>query len=105
MDVSVLLLFSQPFQGELLFSLSILLLLLSILQVSYWNTISSGASFVGSFDTTYSIVGGIGSMAAYKDLIISTITEDFDNSPTVGYVNNTSSSSASQANLISTISS
>jgi hypothetical protein len=62
-------------------------------------TISSGASFVGSFDTTYSIVGGIGSMAADKDLIISTITEDFNNSPTVGYVNNMSSSSASQPNL------
>jgi hypothetical protein len=62
-------------------------------------TISSGASFIGSFDTTYSIIGSVSSMKASKDLIISTITEDFGNSPTVGYVNNTSSSSASQANL------
>ena len=62
-------------------------------------TISSGASFVGSFDTTYSIVGDARSMESNKDLIISTITEDFDNSPTVVYVNNTSFSSASQANL------
>lgn len=35
-----------------------------------------------------------------KDLIISTVTEDFGNSPTIGYVNNTSSPSpVSQANL------
>ena len=62
-------------------------------------TISSGASFVGSFDTTYSIVGDVRGMDASKGLILSTITEDFGNSPTIGYVNNTISSSASQANL------
>jgi hypothetical protein len=62
-------------------------------------TISSGASFIGSFDTTYSIIGNASSMEASKDLIISTITEDFGNSPIAGYVNNNSSSSASQANL------
>lgn len=60
-------------------------------------TISSGASFVGSFDTTYSIVGDVGSMDKSKDLILSTITEDFGNSPTIGYVNNTISSSVSGA--------
>ena len=37
-------------------------------------TISSGASFVGSFDTTYSIVGDVRSMDASKGLILSTIT-------------------------------
>ena len=52
-------------------------------------TISSGASFIGAFDTTYSITGSIGSMEASEDLIISTITEDFGSSPTIGYVNNT----------------
>jgi hypothetical protein len=66
-------------------------------------TISSGASFVGLFDTTYSIVGDVSSMDASKGLILSTITEDFGNSPTIGYVNNTMnntiSSSASQTNL------
>src|ERR687897_329675 len=56
-------------------------------------------SSVGSFDTTYSIVGDVRSMDASKGLILSTITEDFGNSPTIGYVNNTISSSASQANL------
>ncbi|MDQ3840892.1 MAG: hypothetical protein M3297_16690, partial [Thermoproteota archaeon] len=62
-------------------------------------TISSDASFVGSFDTTYSIVGDPRFMEASKDLIISTVTEDFGNSPTIGYVNNTNTSSASQVNL------
>jgi hypothetical protein len=60
-------------------------------------TISSGASFIGAFDTTYSIAGSVRSMDKSKDLIISTITEDFGNSPTIGYVNNTSS--PSQANI------
>ncbi|CAN5422753.1 hypothetical protein BH18THE2_BH18THE2_06710 [soil metagenome] len=60
-------------------------------------TISSGASFVGSFDTTYSVVGGVSPMDASKDLIVSTITEDFGTSSTIGYVNNTSAS-GSQAN-------
>lgn len=60
-------------------------------------TISSGASFIGAFDTTYSITGSVRSMEASKDLLISTITEDFGNSPTVGYVNNTNS--PSQATL------
>jgi hypothetical protein len=62
-------------------------------------TISSGASFIGAFDTTYSIIGSVGSMKAYKDLIISTIIDDFGNSPTVGYVNNSIIPSASQTNL------
>jgi hypothetical protein len=63
-------------------------------------TIYSGASFIGAFDTTYSITGSARSMEASKDLVISTITEDFSNSPTVGYVNNTSSPSpAYQTNL------
>lgn len=60
-------------------------------------TISSGASFIGAFDTTYSIAGSVRSIEASKDLIITTITEDFGSSPTIGYVNNTSS--PPQANL------
>jgi hypothetical protein len=60
-------------------------------------TISSSASFIGAFDTTYSITGSVSSIEASKDLIISTITQDFGNSPTIGYVNNTSS--LSHANL------
>ncbi len=64
-------------------------------------TISSGASFMGAFDTTYSIIGHPNSIDKSKDLIISTITEDFGRSSTIGYVNNTASSpsTASQTNL------
>jgi hypothetical protein len=62
-------------------------------------TIASGASFIGAFDTSYSITGSVNSIEASKDLIISTITEDFGNSPTIGYVNNASSPSPTQANL------
>lgn len=62
--------------------------------------ISSGSSFIGAFDTTYSILGNVSSMKADKDLIISTIIEDFGKSPTIGYVNNTGTSpTASQTNL------
>ena len=61
--------------------------------------ISSGASFVVSFDTTYSVVGDVSQMPASKDLIISTITEDFGTSSTIGYVNNTNAS-GSQANPV-----
>ena len=62
--------------------------------------ISSGSSFIGAFDTTYSILGNVSSMKADKDLIISTIIEDFGKSPTIGYVNNTGTSpTGSQTNL------
>lgn len=62
-------------------------------------TISSGTSFVSAFDTTYLIIGGVSSIEESKDLLISTIIEDFSDSPTIGYINNTSTSSASQTSL------
>jgi hypothetical protein len=48
--------------------------------------IRSTASFIDTFDTTYLIQGSVGSMNASKNLIISTIITDFDNSPTIGYI-------------------
>jgi hypothetical protein len=60
------------------------------------HTISLDASFIGSFNTTYQIVGDVGSMNESKDLIITTITKDFDSLPEAGYVNNTSSKSDNQ---------
>jgi hypothetical protein len=59
-------------------------------------TIASGASFIGSFNTTYHVVGGVESMDVSEDLIISTITQDFDALPAAGYVNDTSTSSRYQ---------
>ena len=49
-------------------------------------TISSGSSSIGTFDTTYTILGNINSIKNASDLIISTITKDYESSPTIGYV-------------------
>jgi hypothetical protein len=48
--------------------------------------ISGGSSSIGSFDTTYRIAGERSAIRTAEDLIISTITSDFRNSPTIGYV-------------------
>lgn len=49
-------------------------------------TISSGFTSIGTFDTTYTILGNITSMKNARDLIISTVTKDYDSTPTIGYV-------------------
>jgi hypothetical protein len=49
-------------------------------------TISSGFSQIGNFETKYAILGNIDTLKKEQNLIISTITKDFDNSPIVGYV-------------------
>jgi hypothetical protein len=62
--------------------------------------ISGGSSSVGSFDTTYRIAGERSAIRSAEDLIITTITEDFSSSPTIGYViatNMTTSSGATNA--------
>jgi hypothetical protein len=48
--------------------------------------LSGGSSSVGSFDTTYRVLGERSAIRASEDLIISTITSDFSSSPTIGYV-------------------
>jgi hypothetical protein len=48
--------------------------------------ISGGSSSIGSFDTTYRIVGERSAIRATEDLIITTITSDYSSSPTIGYV-------------------
>jgi hypothetical protein len=42
--------------------------------------------FTGTFDTTYAVTGSSNSLNKSKDLIISTIQDDFNSSPTIGYV-------------------
>jgi hypothetical protein len=49
-------------------------------------TISSGSSEIGTFDTNYTIAGDIGTIKKEQELIVSTITNDFNNSPVIGYV-------------------
>ena len=48
--------------------------------------ISGGSSSVGSFDTTYRVVGERSAIRASEDLITATIISDFSSSPTIGYV-------------------
>ena len=49
-------------------------------------TLSGSSSHVGSFDTTYRIAGERSAIRSAENLIISTITHDFRNSPTIGYI-------------------
>jgi hypothetical protein len=60
--------------------------------------ISGGSSSVGSFDTTYRIAGERSAVRASEDLIITTITEDFRSSPTIGYVTAGTTGVAAQDN-------
>lgn len=48
--------------------------------------ISGQMSSIGSFETTYRVLGESYAINATKRLIISTITSDFRSSPTIGYV-------------------
>ena len=48
--------------------------------------ISGGSSSVGSFDTTYRVVGERSAIRSEETLIVSTITHDFRTSPTIGYI-------------------
>ena len=48
--------------------------------------ISSGSSQIGTFDTTYTILGSVTSLKQSTDLVISTIIKDFDKSPFIGYI-------------------
>ncbi len=70
-------------------------------------TLSSAFTSIGTFDTTYTILGNITSIENTRDLIISTVTKDYDSTPTVGYVKvapqNTSQGDASSSSPQSTI--
>jgi hypothetical protein len=48
--------------------------------------LSSGSSQIGTFDTTYTILGSVTSLKQSTDLVISTIIKDFDKSPFIGYI-------------------
>ena len=61
--------------------------------------ISGSSSSVGSFDTTYRVIGERSAIRASEDLIIATIISDFSTSLTIGYVmvGNTTTATASAA--------
>jgi hypothetical protein len=62
-------------------------------------TISGGSSSVSSFDTTYRVAGERSAIRSAENLIISTITNDFNSSATIGYVTvgNTTTTAAASA--------
>ena len=64
-------------------------------------TISNESTFVGGFNTTYSIIGPPLDIKNSKDLIVSSIIKDFANSSTIGYVklSNTTSNSSGKAEI------
>ncbi|HEY0579878.1 MAG TPA: hypothetical protein VGC75_04150, partial [Candidatus Nitrosocosmicus sp.] len=49
-------------------------------------TISSGSSQIGTFHTTYTIIGNMDTIKKEQKLVMSTITGDFNNSPVIGYI-------------------
>ena len=57
--------------------------------------ISNGSSSVGGFNSTYSITGSPDDIKNLKDLITSSILDDFTNSSTIGYVKLSESNSNS----------
>ncbi len=48
--------------------------------------LSSGSSHIGTFDTTYNILGSVASIKESHNSITSTIINDYDKSPFIGYV-------------------
>ena len=48
--------------------------------------ISGVMSIIGTFDTTYRIAGERKALKSAENLIISTISDDFSSSPTIGYI-------------------
>ena len=55
-------------------------------QSSNTYALSSGSSQIGSFDTTYNILGSVASIKESNKLITSTIIKDYAKSPFIGYV-------------------
>jgi hypothetical protein len=69
-------------------------------DVTLEYSIANGTVLIGAFDSSYSITGDAKSLRSSKNLIISTVEDDFIKSPSVGYVlvaNNTSATTSSNS--------
>lgn len=55
-------------------------------STSSYNVVDSQMGLIGAFDTLYLITGSSDSLDSSKKIIISTIQDDFNNSPTIGYI-------------------
>jgi hypothetical protein len=73
--------FAQTFPSN---SSSSFLYITKVATNSY--AISSGSSSIGTFDTSYTILGNVTSIKNESGFVVTTITKDYDSSPTIGYV-------------------
>lgn len=63
-------------------------------------TIINGASYVGSsFDTTYTMTGTAPNFTKARDTLITSIIDDFDKSPTIGYIKMNNTNNQSSGNI------
>ena len=68
-------------------------------------SIANGTVLIGAFDSSYSITGDAKSLRSSKNLIVSTVEDDFIKSPSIGYVlvvNNTSATTTSSNSTAAT---
>ena len=68
-------------------------------SMTSYNIINNETEFIGAFDTTYTISGNSDLLMSSHDIVISVIQEDFNRSPTIGYIKagNTSTSSTADS--------
>ena len=68
-------------------------------SMTSYNIVNNETEFIGAFDTTYTISGNSDSLMSSHDAVISVIQEDFNRSPTIGYIKagNTSTSSTADS--------
>ncbi len=68
-------------------------------SMTSYNIVNNETEFIGTFDTTYTISGNSDSLMSSRDAVISVIQEDFNRSPTIGYImaGNTSISSTADS--------
>ncbi len=63
-------------------------------------TVTNGASYVGStFDTTYTMTGTAIDFTKARDTLTSSLTSDFDKSPTIGYIIMNKTNSQTNGNM------
>jgi len=55
-------------------------------SMTSYSLVNNETEFVGAFDTSYSILGNSESLMSSQDAIISIIQNDFNRSPTIGYI-------------------
>ena len=63
-------------------------------------TVMNGASYVGpSFETTYTMIGTAPNFTKARDALITSIIDDFDKSPTIGYIKMNNTNNQSSGNI------